>query len=323
MRKAFGSWLRLVVLVSLAAFVVSCFSSAGFAAEKSRHVLIITVDGAMPAAVKVAKTPNIDALVKDGAVTWDGFAGGVLGTPTRQNTASLSSYNSILTGVWANKHQVYTYRRAKPNHAQYPCFFKRVKEHKKDAHCSSIVNWQPINDRMAPEADHKAKGANDAKVVELAAKHLQEANPDVLFIQLDEVDGAGHGNGYSPKVPKYVEAIERADKYVGDIVTAVKNRKTYAQEDWLIIVLSDHGGKDKAAGGGHGGDTPGERTVFIIVSGEQAKKGAVVSPGPGIVAVVPTALHFLGVKIDPAWGLEAEPFGLKDDAPVPEIRPSE
>jgi len=288
MKRLFGKPLPLLALASLSVLVVIPCFSADAPVERSRHVLVIVVDGAMPAVVKSA----------------------------RQNTASLSSYNSILTGVWADKHGVTSHRRQRPNHDKYPCFFKRLKEHKAGAYCSSIVNWQPINDRMVPEADHKAKGANDAEVVELAAKHLQEADPDVLFIQLDEVDGAGHGNGYSADSPKYVEAIEKADKYVGDLVAAVKKRKNYANEDWLIIVLSDHGGK----GTSHGGDSPEERTVFMIVSGEQAKK-AEVSPGPGIVAVTPTALHYLGVQIKPEWGLEAEPFGLKDYEPAPKTKP--
>jgi predicted AlkP superfamily pyrophosphatase or phosphodiesterase len=310
MKASIVKWFPLVLVAALVMLAMSPFST-GAPAEKSRHVLIITVDGARADVVKSAKTPNMKALAAGGTVTWDGFAGGVLGTPTRQNTASLASYNSILTGVWANKHKATRMLKGRPlppDHANYPCFFKRLKEANPKAYCSSIVNWPVINTQsMVPEADLKAKGKNDADVVQIASKHLQEANPDVLFIQLDETDGAGHGSGYSPDSPKYVEAIEKADKHVGDLVAAVKNRKTYANEDWLIIVLSDHGGK----GSTHGGDSPEERTIFIIVSGEQAKK-QVVSPGPGIVAVAPTTMKFLGVQIKPEWGLEAQPFGLKD-----------
>jgi arylsulfatase A-like enzyme len=144
-------------------------------------------------------------------------------------------------------------------------------------------------------------------VVELAAKHLQEASPTVLFIQLDEVDGAGHGGGYGPAYPKYMAAVEEADKRVGELVAAVKKRKGFANEDWLFIVVSDHGGKDKA----HGLDSPEERKVFLIVSGPGARKDE-VSPGLGIVAVAPTAMQYLGVKIRPEWNLDGEPFGLKD-----------
>ncbi|HUS47753.1 MAG TPA: alkaline phosphatase family protein [Phycisphaerae bacterium] len=314
MKWLFGKWLCLVVAVAVVAFALAPSSSSGAAAEKTRRVLIIGIDGATPAVAKTAKTPNIKSLAENGTVTWDGFAGGVLGTPSRQNTASMASWNSILTGVWANKHKGARMLKGRPlpaDHANYPCIFQRVKQADPKAYCSSIVNWPTINQVMAPAADYKAKGKNDAEVVELASKHLQEADPAVLFIQLDEVDGAGHGNGYTASSPKYVEAVERADKYVGDLVAAVKNRKNYANEDWLIILVSDHGGKANA-GGGHGGDSPEERTIFIVVSGNGAKKGAVVSPGPGIVAVTPTALKFLGVEIKKEWNLDAEPFGLKD-----------
>ena len=47
--------------------------------------------------------------------------------------------------------------------------------------------------------------------------------------------------------------------------------QAYAREDWLIIVSTDHGGKDK----GHGQDIPECRTIFLIVSGKSAVRGAI------------------------------------------------
>ena len=61
------------------------------AAEPSKHVLIIGIDGCMPDAILASKAPNLQKLAAEGAVTWDGFAGGMQGTPSEQNTASLVS----------------------------------------------------------------------------------------------------------------------------------------------------------------------------------------------------------------------------------------
>jgi arylsulfatase A-like enzyme len=209
--------------------------------------------------------------------------------------------------VWGNKHNAVSYKKVRPNHALYPCLFKRIKEHKPAARCSSVVNWPDINQRMVPEADFKAKGANDAQVAEIAAKHLVETNPDAVFIQFDEVDGAGESSQFSVKSQKYIQQIEKTDGYIGELLAALKKRKTYADEEWLIIVTTDHGGK----GNTHGGDSPEERRIFIITSGPGAKRGE-VSPGPGIVAVAPTAMKYLGVAIKPEWNLDGQPFGLKD-----------
>ncbi|MCE5325429.1 MAG: alkaline phosphatase family protein [Planctomycetaceae bacterium] len=309
-----GKLLHGVVIGVVAALVVS-FSPGAALADKTKHVLIIGIDGAMPDAVKAAKAPNLKALAADGAVSWDAFAGGVLGTPSRQNTASLASWNSILTGVWANKHKGARMLRGQPvpaDYVSYPNIFQRLKSHEPTARSVCISNWPIITQVMAPGATFKARGEGDAKVVELAKKELAENTPTLMFLQLDEVDGAGHGNNYGPKIPKYIEAIEQVDKHVGELVAAVKARKTYANEEWLIIAVTDHGGtKDpKGPGGVHGGDSPQERKALIIVSGAAAKKGE-VSPGPGITAAAPTALAFLGIKIAPQWNLDAQPFGLK------------
>ncbi|MCE5326246.1 MAG: alkaline phosphatase family protein [Planctomycetaceae bacterium] len=302
-------------------------SAAPASGAKSKHVLVIGIDGCMPDAVQAAKAPNIKALAAAGTVTWDGFSGGVLGTPSRQNTKSMPSWNSVLMGVWCDKHLSISYRKWKPNHAAYPNMFQRLKAAKPDARSASIVTWKEINVdyRMTPGADYQANGKDDDATTALAVKHLTETNPDLVFIQLDQVDGAGEGNGFSPKSPKYMEAVEKADTQVGQLVEAVKKRKTYANEEWLIILVTDHGGtyrvnKDPKTGkevinGSHGSDTPEERKIFVIVSGEAAKK-QVVSPGPGLTVVAPTALHFLGAEYKPEWKLDGEPFGLKDYTPA-------
>jgi hypothetical protein len=305
---------KLNILLQIIAFtglgtLITLSPAALAAAEPTRHVLIIGIDGCMPDAILSSKAPHLQKLAEEGAVTWDGFAGGMQGTPSEQNTASLASWNSILRGVWANKHKANRMRKGRPLPADsknFPSLFARIKEAQPQAQCASICNWIWINNQpMLPEADYKENGKGDAGVIELLTKYLQEKDPTCVFIHLDEVDHSGHSNGFAPRLPTYQTAVETADKHVGEALAAVKNRKNYANEQWLVICVTDHGGINKV----HGGQSPEERKVFLIVSGPSVKKG-VVSPGPGIVAVTPTALKFLGVPIKPEWNLDAEPFGL-------------
>jgi len=287
-------------------------------ADNPRHVLVIGIDGCLPDAVQAARAPHLKALAAAGTVTWDGFSGGVPGTPSRQNTKSLPAWNSILTGVWANKHRSVSYKKWKPNHAQYPNMFQRLKAARPAARTAAIVTWKEINVdyRMTPGADYRAEGKDDDATTALAEKHIREAGPDLVFVQLDQVDGAGEKHGFSPTVSKYLEAVDRADAQAGRLVAAARAR---ANEDWLVIVVTDHGGrynvnKDPQTGaervsGSHGGDTPEERKIFLIVSGPGVPHRE-VSPGPGIVAVAPTALQYLGIGIQPEWNLDGQPFGL-------------
>ena len=168
---------------------------------------------------------------------------------------------------------------------------------------------------MSQQFEEKAKGGTvddydryDTQATDAAVKHLSEANPDALFLYIGQVDVAGHTHGFHPSVPEYVAAIERADKLVGRALAAVKSRKTFASEDWLVVVTSDHGGQGKGHGGGH--KTPEILNSFLIVSGPAAKRGT-FEEQVYLVDAPATVLAHLGVKINPEWQLDGRPVGLK------------
>ena len=302
---------RLCFLILL--LVCACGSDNGTA--KTRHALVIGIDGLRSDALQQVSTPAIDALIAEGTVTYDAFAGGVLGTPTEQMTWSGAGWSSILTGVWVDKHGVELNTFDDARFDEYPHFFARVREEQPDATLSSFVTWGPINESIlaSAEADEEfwpnepndsAKG--DAEVTASVVMHLAAQTPNVVFVQLDNVDHQGHVAGFSPTVPEYVEALEVVDAQIGQMADAVRARATFEQEDWLIVLTTDHGGMGK----GHGPQGDEERTIFIIVSGGSARRGHTITPGPGHTAIPPTVMTHLGLPIDPAWGWESEPFGL-------------
>ena len=278
---------------------------AGFLGNK--HVLVIGIDGLRPDCLKKAKTPAMDDLIAHGIVTYNAYAGGEIDTPTQQATSSGPGWSSILTGVWANKHNVPNNDFSDPNYAQYPHFFTRIKETVHNAILASIVQWSPINEHIVPKIDTDYMAVGDGtEVPDLATKYLTKHNPDVVFIHFDDVDHTGHKYGYGPEIKDYLKAIEKVDQSINDIIGSVKKRPNYDKENWLTIVTTDHGGINK----GHGGQTPEERTIFIIISGYNALKGTIAN-GPGHTAVVPTIFKFLEIPILPEWGWESKPFGLK------------
>lgn len=44
-----------------------------------------------------------------------------------------------------------------------------------------------------------------------------------------------------------------------EILKTIEARSTYAEEDWLILIVTDHGGTEY----GHGGQTPFERMTWL------------------------------------------------------------
>ncbi len=281
---------------------------------KTKHALVVGIDGLRVDALQQADTPAMDALIADGAVTYDGFAGGELGELTQQPTFSGPGWSSILTGVWIDKHGVEFNVFDDARFDEYPHFFARVREMNPDAYLSSFVSWAAINDSIlasaeaneafSPDADDPAEA--DIAVTAAVVMHLGLETPDVVFVQLDEVDHQGHVSGYSPMVPEYMAAVETIDTQIGEMLDALRARESYDTEDWLVVVTTDHGGK----GHMHGGQSDEERTIALIVSGGSVTRGQVISPGPGQTAVPPTVMKHLGLEVDTAWGWESEPFGF-------------
>ena len=85
-----------VLFLLLTATLVSCGDDGG--AVKSKHVFVIGVDGLLVEGLQEASTPVLDGLIADGAVTYDAFAGGELGTPTSSRPSAVRA----LLAHWAH-----------------------------------------------------------------------------------------------------------------------------------------------------------------------------------------------------------------------------
>ena len=293
-------------------------AAVSFAEEpKVKKVLFIGLDGTRFDAIEKAKTPNLHALMKDGIFSGECL---ILGERyQKSDTVSGPGWSSILTGVWADKHGVHDNSFLGSHYKEFPHFFARLKEVRPEARTASYVTWEPIHKLIVSAADESKNYEQkehatadydryDHEATAAAVKELKEGNPDVLFLYVGQIDVAGHTNGFHPTVPQYIEAIERGDELVGKLLAAVKARPTYDQEDWLVIVTSDHGGKGTGHGGGH--KTPEILNSFLIVSGPSAQRGKfdkqVYLPDAPV-----TALAHLGVKAKEEWKLDGKVVGLK------------
>ncbi len=277
----------------------------------NRHVLILGIDGCRSDALLAADAPNLMALAANGSAAFNAFAGGVIGTPTQQPTVSAPGWTTILTGVWTDKHHVTENTFSGYDFTNYPHLFRRLKEYNPSAYLSSIVEWSAVDTYLVSPVNASTSFRQIAidntttNLVSRAIDHLMTADPDVLFLHFHVVDTTGHSTGFSPGNPDYLAAIAQVDAGVGSLLEALPARPNYTNESWLILAVSDHGG----TGTGHGGQSEAERTVFVIASGGDVPE-RVVMPGPGQTCVVPTVLAFLGVPIQPEWGMESAPMGV-------------
>lgn len=261
-------------------------------------VLVIGIDGSRPDAVQAANMPNLDALVADGAYAWTAQA-------NANYTWSATGWSTMHTGVWYAKHGVTDNSWANKHFDVYPSLMKRAEQYDPTFTTTSISHWADINTQLVDGIDTEINPSSDADVAAQAANTMATTSADFTFLQFDDVDHAGHTYGFSPTVPQYVSALETVDGQIGTVVNAVKARSTYAQENWLILVSTDHGG----TGTSHGGSSVQERTIFFIASGPDAAKGQ-IQAAVNQTDVMVTALHHLGVPINAAWNLDGKSVGL-------------
>lgn len=221
-----------------------------------QKVLIIGMDGVRSDVAEVANTPFLDELIANGLYSPDAMNDDI--------TISGPGWSAILCGVWSDKHLVTGNNFAGNNYAQYPSFFQRVEAFDSSLNTVSICHWSPINNSIVTDdADVTTNVSSDEAVAAEAISQLENNDPDVIFLHFDEIDGAGHGNGFAADVPEYVAAIEEVDSLIGTVKKALELRPDFNAENWIIMVTSDHGGQ----GFSHGGSSFEEENVQFILSG--------------------------------------------------------
>lgn len=279
--------------------------------DRSPKVLVIGIDGVRPDVLAEVATPNLDGLALSGMLT----------VRTRTTTPSVSgpAWSSMLTGVWPEKHGVTDNEFTGRRYDEFPDFLTRIEQTRPDLATFAAVDWLPlmeidgggptISDRVdvreTLDGYQTGWAEGDTEVVSRAVRHLRTADPDALFVYLGNPDEASHQAG-SVGI-EYREAIALADRHVGLLIDAIRSRPSWPAENWLVVVSTDHG---RRADGGHGGNSPEEMTTFILVSGPAAALGP-PAEATHIVDVASTALVHLGIPIDPAWGLDGRPVGLR------------
>ncbi len=221
---------------------------------QTKKVLFIGIDGCRADVMMSTNIPNIQGLISESIYSTDALCA--------STTWSGNGWSTMLTGVWHDKHNVQDNNFTSPNFTAYPDFLTRAEAFNPNLRTISLAHWAPINNTVNKNADIKTNFSTDLAVKNAAVTALQNDNPDILFVDFDDVDHAGHSYGFSSSIPQYVSSIQLTDQYIGEIVAAMKNRATYNNEEWLVVVTTDHGATETA----HGGPNLSERNIFTIFS---------------------------------------------------------
>lgn len=267
---------------------------------QEKKLLFIGIDGCNIAALNVAICPNLDMLIQNGVHTLDGL--------TLYPTWSGNGWSTMLTGVRHDKHLVTDNSFSTTDFNTYPDFLSRIEQFNPELNTYSVVHWSPINGSIIQNIDEEITFATDAEVRTEAVSILQNEDPDVLFVDFDDVDHTGHQYGFDFAIPEYLSSIETTDAYVGEILNALTSRANYINEDWLIMVTTDHGGNMQ----GHGLGTAEERRIFTTCYNNNLPAQQ-ISPIAISNAAIMTTAHFDNNQYAVAGIPDQYAFGANQD----------
>ena len=304
--------------------VFSCF---GLSAKDKKAVIII-VDGIPKDVIERLHVPVIYDIARTGAFGAS-YVGGETGMYNETPTISAVGYNTMLTGVWANKHNVFGNSNLSPNY-NYWSLFRIAKEQKRPLTTGIFSSWtdnrtvligEGKNETANLKIDYVRDGYDhdsvnypkkekdlhifdyDERTSTEAAKCIRENAPDLSWVYLWYTDDASHmyGNG-----SYFDEYILKAGEQIDRVWQAVKYRQKAFGEDWMIIVTTDHG--RTVNGHGHGGQSLRERTTWIATNQKVTKRFK--EGKAAMVDINPTVCEFLGMEVPQQvrWERDGIPF---------------
>lgn len=287
---------------------------AGQAGVAQKKCLVIGIDGLRPDALAVANAPHLHSLIQGAAYSAD--------TQCEDLTFSGPNWSAILHGIHRDKSRVTTNDYSGNVLSNYPDVLARLEAHRPQWNTARLSTWDALHYNQPTGADinifRNYTQDGDTRITNDAMQLMLGTHPnhpgmdiDVMFIYYADVDVAGHTHGFHPTRIGYIREIENTDMLIGWVFAAMRSRPNFANEEWLIVVTSDHGG---AIDGTHHGNTPEKRTTLFIAKGPGVIPGTPF-PQPKTVDVSMTVLTYMGVPINPAWGLDGHTVGFTPGLP--------
>lgn len=271
------------------------------------HVVIVGLDG-MGTFCTNTPTPRMDAIFANGAKTTNALS--LFPTISAQNWGAMllgadPEVHGLTNGIISR--QEYTNR-------ELPSIFTTVRQAYPDSTLCSICHWNPINHGIV-EHDigvEMQSADSGAQTTDKVVDCILSEKPDLLFIHIDDPDGAGHHYDYGS--PGHLECITNVDAMVGRIYDACEAAGIL--DDTLFIVITDHGGYRC----GHGGYTDGEKYIYFALCGKTVRQtDGFFATTKDINAIVRYAFSLEIPKPQPDGYSSQVPDGIFADYDVPYV----
>ena len=301
----------------LLVFQILLITSIASGQSNKKKVVFVIADGIPADIMERITKPNLDLLIKSGAYK-RAYVGGIKGTYNQTPTISAPGYNNLLTGTWANKHNVINNDIKAPNY-NYWTIFRYAKNAHPEWKTAIFSTWKDNRTKLIGEGlketgsysldfvfdgyeldsiqfPHDKQGSwlhqIDEHVISKADSVIRKSAPDLSWIYLEYSDEVGHLYGDGAAIDR---AVVYLDEQMGRINRAIEYRKKNFGEDWLLVVTTDHG-RDARNGMNHGGQSDRERTTWLITNYPSTNE-YFKQYNPAIVDILPSIASFMKLSM--------------------------
>ena len=301
--------------VGMAAALAASACLSAFGAPKPK-VLMVMVDGLRADVVENMRMPALQALC---AGTWQaqykGFSSLTGGNVLDARPSSAANHAAIATGVSAAKTKITKNgETSRGDFKKWPSWMARVAEARPDVKSLFAYSWSG-DEKLDPHP--KLQRLPIVSVIKrnwpVSGGYAENARtmpellsrpdaPDATLYFIDIGDWGGHRSGFYPYGGEYLLDMQLADRIVGETLDAIAARPSFKDEDWLVMVTSDHGGYGKRHGiwGGHA------TTIPVIIAGRNVPQGR--------IAGVPRNYDLASLALE-HFGLDTSAMGLDGKVP--------
>lgn len=257
------------------------------------HIILVSFDGTRPDTAQTAAMPTLQAMAREGAVSWSARsivppltlpahtsmltglgpeehgvfwnewipAFGTLRAPT---VLSLATSNGLVTAAFSGKDKLaYLFPTGSVSHLSYPV--------------PNAGDFYRTN---------HLQGAR--QVAASAVAHFAAKRPRLMFVHFLDADLAGHFNGWPS--PEYLAALAECDAALAALRTGIDRS---GATNTLFLLTADHGG----AGLSHGVDRPEDMTIPWIAWGAGVRRGHVLTNAIAMPDTAATIAWLLGLQL--------------------------
>ena len=286
-RVAAQWWLTLVLLA--AGLVELQAPQATAAPAYADNVVLIMVDGLRPDALKQAKVPTLDGLIKRGAST--------MKAQTVEPSLTLPAFASMMSGLPVDQHGVDWNEYDPPRgFIKSPTLFE-IASFNGSKWGAVFLNKEKLlhvikQDRrlLLNVCSTNDPGCNAKKItgdVIASYKTATEGKPALFVVHLADADTAGHDQGWMSK--PYLKAVEEVDRAIGTLLKGFKDLGLYDRT--TFIVTADHGGHAKT----HGTSMSEDMNIPWIAAGPGIKAGYEIKQPVSLIDTAATVMRAFGI----------------------------